>query len=70
MRGIEAALKVLTGNQNTIFASEALRKLADNEKMKAPDISLASSLIYIFMEVRPTSGLLFWMLSQIDLTMK
>ena len=52
MRGIEAALKVLTGNQNTIFASEALRKLADNEKMKAPDISLASSLIYIFMRKR------------------
>ena len=52
MRGIEAALKVLTENQNTIFASEALRKLADSEKMKAPDISLASSLIYIFMRKR------------------
>ncbi|MBQ7151705.1 MAG: RsmB/NOP family class I SAM-dependent RNA methyltransferase [Synergistaceae bacterium] len=51
MRGIEAALKVL--NENKIFfASEALRKLADREKMKAPDISLASSLIYIVMRRR------------------
>ena len=50
MRGIEAALKILTSNLSTgAFASEALRKLADREKMKAPDISLASSLIYIVM---------------------
>lgn len=54
MRGIEAALKVL-GNDNKnkgAFASEALRKLADREKMKGPDISLASSLIYIVMRRR------------------
>ena len=50
MRGIEAALKILTSDSNTgAFASESLRKLADREKMKAPDISLASSLIYIVM---------------------
>ena len=51
MRGIEAALKVLTSSElNTgKFASESLRKLADRERMKAPDITLASSLIYIFM---------------------
>ena len=50
MRGIEAALKILTENADKkIFLSEALRKLADSEKMKASDISLASSLIYIFM---------------------
>lgn len=53
MRGIEAALKVLTENNNgPIFASEALRKLADREKMKVPDITLASSLIYIVMRRR------------------
>ena len=53
MRGIEAALKILTQNPNEgVFASEALRKLADREKMKAPDISLASSLVYIFMRRR------------------
>ncbi len=53
MRGIEAALKILTQNPNEgAFASEALRKLADREKMKAPDISLASSLVYIFMRRR------------------
>lgn len=50
MRGIEAALKILISNTNEgAFASESLRKLADREKMKAPDISLASSLIYIVM---------------------
>ncbi|MBQ7155577.1 MAG: RsmB/NOP family class I SAM-dependent RNA methyltransferase [Synergistaceae bacterium] len=50
MRGIEAALKVLTSDITTgAFASEVLRKLADREKMKAPDISLASSLVYIMM---------------------
>ena len=50
MRGIEAALKVLTSDISTgAFASEALRKLADREKMSPPDISLASSLIYIVM---------------------
>lgn len=50
MRGIEAALKILTSDLSTgAFASEALRKLADRESMKAPDISLASSLIYIVM---------------------
>ena len=50
MRGIEAALKVLTSDLNTgTFASEQLRKLADREKMNAPDISLASSLVYIVM---------------------
>ena len=50
MRGIEAALKVLTSDINTgAFASEALRKLAGRENMKAPDISLASSLVYIVM---------------------
>ena len=48
MRGIEAALKVLSSETGT-FASEALRKLADREKMKAQDISLASSLVYIVM---------------------
>ncbi|MBQ9418810.1 MAG: hypothetical protein IJU31_00370, partial [Synergistaceae bacterium] len=50
MRGIEAALKVLSENKG--FASESLRKLAEHEKMKAPDISLASSLIYIVMRRR------------------
>ena len=54
MRGIEAALKVLTDNKG--FASESLRKLADREKMKAPDISLASSLIYIVMRRRELWG--------------
>ena len=50
MRGIEAALKILTsGENNGPFASESLRKLADRERMKAPDITLASSLIYIVM---------------------
>jgi len=48
MRGIEAALKILGENKNS-FASESLRKLADREKMKSTDISLASSLIYIVM---------------------
>ncbi len=54
MRGIEAALKILIESQNSkgMFASEALRKLADREKMSAPDISLASSLIYIVMRKR------------------
>ena len=51
MRGIEAALKILSENKNS-FASEALRKLADREKMKSTDISLASSLIYIVMRRR------------------
>ena len=49
MRGIEAALKVLTSESKGRFSSEALRILADREKMKAPDITLASSLIYIVM---------------------
>ena len=52
MRGIEAALTVLTSEnagQKGRFSSEALRILADREQMKAPDITLASSLIYIFM---------------------
>ena len=50
MRGIEAALKILTSDLSTgAFASESLRKLADRENMKAPDISLASSLVYIVM---------------------
>ena len=50
MRGIEAALKILTSDISSgAFASEALRKLADRENMKAPDISLASSLVYIVM---------------------
>lgn len=51
MRGIEAALKVLTSSElNTgKFASESLRKLADREHMKDPDITLSSSLIYIVM---------------------
>ena len=50
MRGIEAALNVLTSDVSTgAFASEALRKLAARENMKIPDISLASSLIYIVM---------------------
>ena len=49
MRGIEAALKVLTSDSGGKFSSEALRILADREKMKSPDISLASSLIYIVM---------------------
>ena len=53
MRGIEAALKILTENKDSgPFASESLRKLADREKMKAPDITLASSLIYIVMRRR------------------
>ena len=50
MRGIEAALNILTSDLSTgAFASEALRKLAGRENMKVPDISLASSLIYIVM---------------------
>ena len=50
MRGIEAALKILTSDISSgAFASESLRKLADREKMNAPDISLASSLVYIVM---------------------
>ena len=51
MRGIEAAIKILTsdGINAGSFASESLRKLADREHMKAPDITLASSLIYIVM---------------------
>ena len=50
MRGIEAALKILTSDTTTgAFASESLRKLVDRENMKAPDISLASSLVYIVM---------------------
>ena len=50
MRGIEAALNILTHDNGTgQFATEALRKLADREKMKGSDISLASSLIYIVM---------------------
>lgn len=48
MRGIEAALTVLTSENAKKFSSEALRILADREKMKAADISLASSLLYIF----------------------
>ena len=52
MRGIEAALTVLTsyndGRKNK-FSSETLRILADREKMKSTDITLASSLIYIVM---------------------
>ena len=54
MRGIEAALKILIESQSNkgMFASEALRKLADRENMNAPDISLASSLIYIVMRRR------------------
>ena len=51
MRGIEAALKILNESKGA-FASEALRKLADREKMKTQDISLASSLIYIVMRRR------------------
>ncbi|MBQ3586524.1 MAG: hypothetical protein II964_07395, partial [Synergistaceae bacterium] len=51
MRGIEAALTVLTSESANRgkFSSEALRILADREKMKSPDITLASSLIYIVM---------------------
>ncbi|MBR4196369.1 MAG: RsmB/NOP family class I SAM-dependent RNA methyltransferase [Synergistaceae bacterium] len=52
MRGIEAALTVLTSELDKKpgkFSSESLRILADRERMKAPDISLASSLIYIVM---------------------
>ena len=49
MRGIEAALKVLTSETSGKFSSESLRILADREKMKSPDITLASSLIYIVM---------------------
>ncbi|MBR0247981.1 MAG: RsmB/NOP family class I SAM-dependent RNA methyltransferase [Synergistaceae bacterium] len=49
MRGIEAALKVLTSDSGGKFSSEALRILADRENMKPTDISLASSLIYIVM---------------------
>ncbi len=51
MRGIEAALKVLTSDSagGKKFSSETLRKLADRENMKVADISLASSLIYIYM---------------------
>ncbi len=55
MRGIEAALEILTGSknlENEKFAIELLRKLADRTNMKAPDISLASSLIYIAMRRR------------------
>lgn len=53
MRGIEAALKILTSDTSTgSFASEQLRKLADREHMKTPDISLASSLVYIVMRRR------------------
>ena len=48
MRGIEAALTILTKDTGQ-FPTEALRKLADREKMKGTDISLASSLIYIVM---------------------
>ncbi|MBQ7594958.1 MAG: RsmB/NOP family class I SAM-dependent RNA methyltransferase [Synergistaceae bacterium] len=48
MRGIEAALTILTHDTGQ-FPTEALRKLADREKMKSTDISLASSLIYIVM---------------------
>ncbi|MBQ2616463.1 MAG: RsmB/NOP family class I SAM-dependent RNA methyltransferase, partial [Synergistaceae bacterium] len=40
---------VLTSDSGGKFSSEALRILADREKMKSPDISLASSLIYIVM---------------------
>ncbi len=50
MRGIEAALTILIHDNGTgQFPTEALRKLADREKMKGTDISLASSLIYIVM---------------------
>lgn len=49
MRGIEAALKVLTSGNEGKFSSEALRILADREHMKPSDISLASSLVYIVM---------------------
>ena len=51
MRGIEAALTVLTSESVSRgkFSSEALRILADRENMKSPDITLASSLIYIVM---------------------
>ena len=49
MRGIEAALNVLTSDNKGKFSSEALRILADREFMKPADISLASSLIYIVM---------------------
>lgn len=53
MRGIQAALKILTEDVGSgpvkVFASESLRKLADKEEMKTPDISLASSLVYIVM---------------------
>ncbi len=50
MRGIEAALKVISNlNDSEKFGSELLRKLADREKLKVQDISLASSLIYITM---------------------
>lgn len=51
MRGIEAALTVLTSESANKgkFSSESLRILADREKMKSPDITLASSLIYIVM---------------------
>lgn len=49
MRGIEAALKVLTSGNEGKFSSESLRILADREKMKPSDISLASSLVYIVM---------------------
>ena len=49
MRGIEAALTVLTSENTGKFSSEALRILADREHMKASDITLASSLIYIVM---------------------
>lgn len=49
MRGIEAALTVLTSDNGGKFSSEALRILASREKMNPPDISLASSLIYITM---------------------
>ena len=52
MRGIEAALTVLTSDNGGKFSSESLRILADREHMKAPDISLASSLVYITMRRR------------------
>lgn len=56
MRGIEAALKILGSSgefqKSEKFATERLRKLASDEKMKSQDISLASSLIYIVMRRR------------------
>lgn len=52
MRGIEASLYVLEQIKSGRMASEILRKTADLQKMKAPDISLASSLIYLAMRRR------------------